>query len=83
MAKVKRTIDELRKNTKELHEYAIANSSEAEVVISEISRFANAYLANITFLVHNALSLGTSVVKMCRSSKLSISNGKSAILISS
>ncbi|EDE1429393.1 hypothetical protein BZX62_02685 [Salmonella enterica subsp. enterica serovar Enteritidis] len=59
MAKVKRTIDELRKNTKELHEYAIANSSEAEVVISEISRFANAYLANITFLVHNALSLGT------------------------
>lgn len=59
ISKVTRIINNLRKNTVDLHDYAVETSSEAEVVISEIGRFTNAYIANITMLVHNALSLGT------------------------
>ncbi|HHS7556418.1 TPA: hypothetical protein ACTPQ1_004710 [Salmonella enterica] len=59
IAKVQDILARLRRNTVELHDYAVEHSDESEVVVSEVARFANAYMANITLLVHNALALGT------------------------
>ncbi|AWN08916.1 hypothetical protein MLDJOKPK_00081 [Salmonella phage SPAsTU] len=59
ITKVQNILTDMRKNTISLHDYAVENSDESEVVVSEVARFANAYMANITLLVHNALALGT------------------------
>ncbi|QVW55122.1 hypothetical protein pEaSNUABM29_00078 [Erwinia phage pEa_SNUABM_29] len=59
ITKVTDALTGLRNNAIELHDYAVEHSDESEVVVSEVARFANAYIANITLLVHNALSLGT------------------------
>ncbi|ANZ50522.1 hypothetical protein STRATTON_97 [Erwinia phage vB_EamM_Stratton] len=59
MDRVMKTISKLRGAAKAIHDFALEKSDEPEVVVSEVARFANAYLANLTLLIHNGISLGT------------------------
>ncbi|ANZ48108.1 hypothetical protein ASESINO_95 [Erwinia phage vB_EamM_Asesino] len=59
MDRVMKTINKLRQAAKAIHDYSMEKSDEAEVVVSEVARFANAYLGNLTLLIHNGISLAT------------------------
>lgn len=59
MDRVMKVIAKLRGAAKGIHDFSLEKSDETEVVISEVARFANAYLSNLTLLVHNGISLGT------------------------